>query len=85
MPAKTHVKTCQVSQVDDHFEKEGNIHHRGVHKVKASENAEEGQRCSMVHKGYFATRMGRFSRGYAWHGEGGSIEAQEVRLKLRAA
>jgi hypothetical protein len=25
MPAKTHVKTCQVSLVDDHFEKEGNL------------------------------------------------------------
>ena len=29
MPAKTHVKTCQVSQVDHHFEKEG-IYRQGV-------------------------------------------------------
>jgi len=46
--------------VGNHSEKEGNIHRRRAQKVSTSENAEERQ--GQHNKGYFATRMGRFSR-----------------------
>jgi len=34
MPAKTHVKTCQVSLVDDHSEKERDLTPRGRERLK---------------------------------------------------
>ena len=34
MPAKTYVKTCQVAQVGNHFEKEGNLTSRGGERLR---------------------------------------------------
>jgi len=34
MPAKTYIKTCQVLQVDDYFEKEGDLPPRGGERLR---------------------------------------------------